>query len=84
MAKRNKENEHLNNDNGQEVPYAKKKLALKVFYSFEEQAEYERQYSASLSSLDRMLQLRKMIDAAYRMHGFDPNNLPDKHTITIK
>ena len=56
---------------------------VKIFKSSKEQEEFEIKQMASLSSLEILQQLRKFINVAYGMHGYDPNNLPSKHTIKI-
>jgi hypothetical protein len=56
---------------------------IRVFKSFEEQEAYEMKKMAELSSLEILQQLRKFINIAYGMHGYDPNNLPKEHSIRI-
>ena len=55
---------------------------LKVFNSFEEQQIYELNEMALLSSVEILTHLRKLINLAYGMHGYNPNKLPKQHTIT--
>jgi hypothetical protein len=62
--------------------YSVKKSVI-IFKSFEEQDEYNRIQMANLTPYERLLQLRKMINLAYGMHGYDPDNLPTKHKLTI-
>lgn len=38
---------------------------------------------AALNSEQILQQLRKFINIAYAMHGYDPNNLPQSHSIKI-
>lgn len=59
------------------------KKSIVIFKSFEEQEDYNRAQMAKLTPLERMQHLRKMINLAYGMYGYDPNNLPTKHKITI-
>ncbi len=54
-----------------------------IFKSFEEQEEYNRLQMANLTPYESLLYLRKMINIAYGMHGYNPDNLPTKHKITI-
>lgn len=61
------------------VPYTK---SLTIFNSFEEQAEYELKEMASFSSLEILQHLRKCINLAYGMHGYNPDKLPNKHHIS--
>ena len=56
---------------------------VKIFKSFEEQAAYELKEMAALSSEQILQQLRKFINIAYGMHGYNPNSLPKKHFIKI-
>ena len=56
---------------------------MRIFKSFEEQEAYELKQMAALSSEQILQQLRKFINIAYAMHGYDPNNLPKKHFIKI-
>ncbi len=56
---------------------------FQIFNSFEDQETYKLEQMAKLSSEDILKQMRKLINLAYGMHGFDPNNLPKKHTIKI-
>lgn len=63
-------------------PYTEKKSVV-IFKSFEEQEEYNRAQMAKLTPLERLQHLRKMINVAYGMFGYDPDNLPTKHKITI-
>jgi hypothetical protein len=64
------------------IPYTEKK-SIVIFKSFEEQEEYNRVQMAKLSPLERLQQLRKMINVAYGMYGYNPDNLPTKHKLTI-
>ena len=61
--------------------YAKK--SLRFYNSFEEQEHDELTHLASLSSIEVLRDMRRFINTAYGMHGFDPNNLPKKHSIKI-
>ena len=54
-----------------------------IFNSFEELKAYELNEMAKLSSIEILTQLRKFINIAYGMQGYDPNKLPIKHTIKI-
>jgi hypothetical protein len=63
------------------IPYGTNRI--KIFNSFEEQAEYELEQMAKLSSTEILLHLRKLINLAYGMHGFNLDNLPKKHSIKI-
>ena len=61
-------------------PYGRE---IKIFNSFEEQAEYELNEMAKLTPLQRLIQLRQFINTAYGMHGYNPDDLPTKHSIEI-
>jgi hypothetical protein len=63
------------------VTYSERKI--RVFKSFEEQEAYELNQMASLNSEQILQQLRRFINLAYAMHGYDPNNLPQRHSIKI-
>lgn len=56
---------------------------IKIFNSFDEQAAYELKEMATLSSVQILQQLRKFINIAYGMHGYNPDSLPKKHFIKI-
>ena len=73
-----KEHDKVNEHNIQN-----KSSQIKIFKSFKEQEEFELQQMASLNPLQILEHLRKFINIAYGMHGFNPNNLPSKHTIRI-
>lgn len=60
-----------------------KSKGIRIFNSFEEQAEYELQQMAVLSPEQILKQLRQFINIAYGMHGYDPENLPKKHFVKI-
>lgn len=64
-----------------EVSYEKKRI--RFFNSFEEQEQYKSEEMAKLSPEEILKQMRQLINLAYGMHGYDPNNLPKKHTIRI-
>ena len=61
------------------VPYTK---TFKIFNSFEEQELHELKEMASLTSHEILLHMRKVINLAYGMHGYDAKNLPKHHTIS--
>jgi hypothetical protein len=63
------------------IPYAKR--GIKIFYSHEQQEEYELKQMSLISPKEALQNLRKLINLAYGMHGFDPNKLPSKHSIKI-
>jgi hypothetical protein len=75
------ENDNKNELNEPKMPYSKS--VIKIFKSFKEQEDYEFEQMGKLSSLQILQQLRKFINIAYGMHGYNPNNLPNKHSITI-
>jgi len=72
-----------NSDNNVNDPAAAYGSNFRIFNSFEEQEEYELKQMASLSSKEVLQQLRMLINTAYGMHGYDPNNLPKVHSIRI-
>lgn len=77
MAKSKKHKNELNE------PAVEHGREIHVFNSFKEQEDYELKQMAMLSSIEILQQLRKFINIAYGMHGYDPNKLPKKHTIKI-
>ncbi len=76
----NKESENENQINEPAVPYS---MNIKIFHSFEEQEEFDRKEMAMLTPIQRLQHLRTFINIAYGMHGYNPNNLPTKHSIEI-
>jgi hypothetical protein len=56
---------------------------IKIFKSFQELNDYELQEMANLSPEKILKDLRNFINTAYGMHGYNPDNLPKKHTIKI-
>lgn len=73
------ENNKENKANDPLVPYTKR---LNIFHSFEEQEAHELKEMAAFSSIEILQHLRQCINLAYGMHGYNPNKLPKKHTIT--
>ncbi len=63
------------------VNYQKRDLVF--FNSFEEMNQHDREEMAKLSPLECLQQLRQLINLAYGLHGYDPDNLPKKHSIEI-
>lgn len=61
----------------------KKPHRIQIFQSFLEQEDYKLKELSSLTGEEVLKQLRQLINLAYGMHGFDPNNLPKKHSIKI-
>ncbi len=58
------------------VEYQQRKIL--VFNSFEEQEEYELNQMALLSPEETLQQLRMMVNRAYGVHGYNPDQLPKK------
>jgi hypothetical protein len=56
---------------------------IQIFNSFEEQQAYEFKEMSKLSGEEILYQMRRMINIAYGMHGYDPAELPKKHDIVI-
>ena len=77
----NEEKKDTNKVNEPAAAYHKKQI--QIFNSFEEQEAYELKKMAGLSPIEILQQLRQFINIAYGMHGYDPNNLPTKHSIKI-
>jgi hypothetical protein len=71
--------EDINKASEPQAAYGKRNI--RFYNSFEEQAEEEYIYMASLSPIERLKEMRRFINIAYGMHGYDPENLPKKHTI---
>ncbi|MCF8253737.1 MAG: hypothetical protein K9H61_05130 [Bacteroidia bacterium] len=59
------------------------KREFRIFATFEEQEEYELGQMSRLTPTERLMQMRKFINIAYGMHGYDPNNLPTIHSVKI-
>lgn len=51
--------------------------------SQEELDLYELKRMAGLTPVQLLTEMRQLINLAYGMHGFDPANLPKKHSIKI-
>ena len=75
--------EEENKNKAQEPMGGYKGKRLYVFKSLEEQEEFKLKEMAQLSPTEILMQLRKLINIAYGMHGYDPANLPKKHSIRI-
>lgn len=73
-----------NSDIVSEPDISYQKRTLKFFNSFQEQNDYERNQMAQLTKTELMQNLRRYINIAYGMHGYDPGNLPKKHKLTFK
>jgi hypothetical protein len=56
---------------------------IRIFGSVEDAANEQRAYWASLTPLERMINLRKLINMSYGMHGYDPDHLSPEHHIEI-
>lgn len=56
---------------------------LKFYSSQEELDEAELKRMREMTPEERMREMRLHINLAYGLHGFDPNNLPTKHTLTF-
>ncbi|CAN5846139.1 hypothetical protein BH11BAC7_BH11BAC7_24990 [soil metagenome] len=78
MSKRKFKNNQAN-----EIAGKYKSREIKFFGSFEEQEAYELQQMALLTSQEILEQMRQSINIAYGMHGYDPDNLPQVHTVRI-
>lgn len=57
--------------------------SFQIFHSFQEQEAYQLSEMAKLKPEEILMQLRKFINIAYGMHGYDPDKLPAKHSIRI-
>lgn len=64
-----------------DVSYGRKDL--RIFSSFAEQEQYELEQMAALSPEQILQQMRKFINTAFGMHGYNPEKLPSKHKIKI-
>ena len=56
---------------------------IRIYKSFEEAEDADRKYMASLSPAQTLEQMRKFINTAYGMTGYDPLKLPKERTIKI-
>lgn len=56
---------------------------LEIFKTIEEKNDFERISMSKLSSIECLQRMRKFINLAYGMHGFDPENLPKTREIKI-
>ncbi len=63
------------------ISYSEDKL--RIMNSQEELELYELKRMAGLSPVQLLTEMRQLINLAYGMHGFDPHNLPSKHSIKI-
>ena len=77
--KKKKENKNQDQVNEPLAVYGNK---LRFFHSFEEQEQAELEEMAALSSVEILQQLRRFINIAYGMHGYNPDVLPSKHNIS--
>lgn len=59
------------------------KHSVKIVGSHSELDNESMEKMALLNPVEILQQLRQLINLAYGMHGYDPNNLPKKHTIKI-
>lgn len=75
--------ENDNNNNEANEPVASYGGEFRIFNSFEEQELYELKLMASFKPQQILEQMRKLINTAYGMHGYDPTKLPQKHNIKI-
>ena len=81
---RNKHEEGDKNTNEVNEPAASySSREIHLFHSFEEQEALELKKMAALSPLEILQHLRPSINIAYGMHGYNPDNLPVEHRITI-
>lgn len=86
MKKKKNYKENPINDNSVNEPLLnlnKGNKQIITFNSFEEQAAFELKQLTKLSGIDILIQLRKFINIAYAMHGYNPDKLPKKHSIKI-
>ena len=77
--KKKKENKNQDQVNEPLAVYGNK---LRFFHSFEEQEQAELEEMAALSSVEILQQLRRFINIAYGMHGYNPDALPISHNIS--
>ncbi|MBL7889647.1 MAG: hypothetical protein JNL24_08845 [Bacteroidia bacterium] len=56
---------------------------FRIMNSHEELDLYELKRMAGLSPVQLLTEMRQLINLAYGMHGFDPTDLPKKHSIKI-
>ncbi len=59
-----------------------RKNKLIFFNSFEDMENHSLNEMVKLSGIEILQQIRQMINTAYGMHGYNPNNLPQKHKTT--
>ncbi|HET6992961.1 MAG TPA: hypothetical protein VFJ43_16635 [Bacteroidia bacterium] len=79
--KKSKKKNNLNEVNEPAAEYGSREMIF--FNSFQEQQAYEFKQLVLLSPEEILQQLRKMINLAYGMHGYNPDKLPYNHTIRI-
>lgn len=73
--------EEKNNSNAKE-PFLNYGKRIGIYSSFEEEEQSKLLYAASLTPLECLTDLRKLINNAY---GITPQSIvPEKHKITIK
>lgn len=83
MAKKKKYTSKTKQAEAKEPVTSYGERSIHIFKSFEEQEEYELNQMAALNSEQLLQQLRKFINIAFAMHGYNPNQLPKEHTIKI-
>lgn len=59
------------------------KTEIQVYNSYSDKLSQDLIYVAGLNPLQRLQQLRQLINLAYGMHGYDPENIPTLHRISI-
>jgi hypothetical protein len=60
-----------------------KKDRIVIFNSLEEQEEYNARVAASLSPVECLEHMRKLIDVGFKLQGIDVTDPPKKHSIVI-
>ncbi len=70
-------------EDGVDLSDNKRSREIRIFQSFEEQEDYELGEMAKLSSPEILRQMRKLVNLAYGMHGYDPSKLPKVHKLTF-
>lgn len=83
MDEKDENKKDKNEVNDPAASYITGKNRIVIFNSFEEQEEYNTKFAASLTPLECLQHMRKLINVGYRLNGIDMDNPPTKHSITF-
>jgi hypothetical protein len=63
------------------IPTPQKRGELKFYNSHEEQEEDRSREMSKFSGLENLINLRRLINISYGMHGYDPNKPTGLHNL---